>query len=245
MKNRHSSEVPQFFQSFLAGTTQEIVYPLKNALNLTEYILKKYSDCHFEYIGHKEFKEMLQTLETMRDELKYCFETTQRLLKLDKKRVGMDIEGSDANEIIRRVIGMLKYQFDIFDISMQLNLAKKLPVLKIGALELAEVIVNILNNSIQSIMGGGKVYFRTRYLSQKRSIEIECRDEGIGIPKDVLPHVFEPFFTTKKETGQRSPGLGLSIAQAMIKASKGEISIKSSLQKGTTVTILLPVQSKP
>ena len=250
MKNKHSLETCGlsqknivFFQSFLAGTTREILYPLKNALNLTDQILRKYSDRHFEYIGHKEFKEMMGALQIMREELKHSFKTTERLLSLDKKRAGLDAEGSDVNEAIDRAVGMVKHQLDIFGIPVVLKLAKRLPRLKISPLELTEVIANILTNSIQSMTGSGKIYVRAVYHANKKCVEIQCRDEGAGIPKEILPHVFEPFFTTKQQTGQRGCGLGLSIVYSTIKASHGDVIIKSSSRKGTTVTVLLPVYS--
>ena len=65
------------------------------------------------------------------------------------------------------------------------------------------------------------------------------RDEGPGIPPDVLTHIFEPFFTTKEEG--KGTGLGLPIALGIVQAQRGgTIDVNSDLQKGTAFTVTLP-----
>ena len=232
-----------FLQSFFSGATQEIIYPLKSVLNLTNDLLKKYSERDFEYIGHKEFTDMLRTLKMMRDRLQHCFDTTQQLLNLNKKRVGFKEAGCDVNEVIHQTVGLMRHQLDISGSRVKLKLAKKNPPVRMDSVELTEVTLNILTNSIQSMIGGGTIYLRTFFSRKDKLVGIECRDEGMGIPKEILPHIFEPFFTTKQGSAEKNPGLGLSIVYSIIKAHKGDIIIKSSLRKGTLVTILLPEKS--
>ena len=239
-----SSDNLKFFQSFFSRTTQEIVYPLRSVLNLTDNLLKKYSDRDFEYIGHKEFIDILRTLKMMRERLQHCFDTTQRILSLDKKRVGFKEDRCDVNEVIHHTINMIRHQLEISGSRIRLKLAGHLPFLTLSSVELTEIMINILTNAIQSMIGGGIIYLRTTYQRKDDVVEIECRDEGMGIPKEALPHVFEPFFTTKQGTEEKSPGLGLSIVYSIIKAHKGDIVIKSSLRKGTTVTISLSAKKK-
>jgi two-component system NtrC family sensor kinase len=70
-------------------------------------------------------------------------------------------------------------------------------------------------------------------------IEIEVRDDGLGIPEDILPQIFEPFLTTK-ESG-KSVGLGLAVSQNIIERHSGGIEVQSTAGKGTTFTVALPV----
>ena len=239
-KSQNSSEQLKLFESFFSGATQKVVYPLKNVLNLSDHLLKKYRERDFEYIGHKEFKDILRTLKMMRDRLEHCFNTTQRLLNLDKKHAGFKETRCHVNTVIHQTVGMMRHQLEISGSHIKTKLARNLPTIKMTSIELSEVMLNILTNSTQAMLGGGTIYLKTSYDSKQRGIKIECRDEGIGIPKDALPYVFEPFFTTKQGTEEKSPGLGLSIVHSIIKAHKGNIVIKSSLRKGTTVTIDLP-----
>ena len=70
---------------------------------------------------------------------------------------------------------------------------------------------------------------------------IEFADTGVGIPPEHLPRVMEPFFTTKEEG--KGTGLGLAICRRAIQEHGGEMQITSECGKGTTVRIVLPVDS--
>lgn len=69
-------------------------------------------------------------------------------------------------------------------------------------------------------------------------IEIKIEDNGCGIPKEDLPRIFEPFYSTK---GQRGTGLGLAVIWGIIDNHDGTINVESEISKGTTFTILLPI----
>jgi signal transduction histidine kinase len=69
-------------------------------------------------------------------------------------------------------------------------------------------------------------------------IEIKFEDNGCGIAKENLPRIFEPFYTTK---GQKGTGLGLAVIWGIIDNHDGTINVDSELNKGTTFTILLPL----
>ena len=64
------------------------------------------------------------------------------------------------------------------------------------------------------------------------------RDDGSGIPPDILPRIFEPFLTTK-ETG-RGVGLGLAISHSILERHNGNIEVQSEAGRGTTFTVTLP-----
>jgi signal transduction histidine kinase len=69
-------------------------------------------------------------------------------------------------------------------------------------------------------------------------VAIAVSDTGAGIPPDVLPRIWDPFFTTKP--AGKGTGLGLSTVYGYAKQSGGSVSVESTVNKGTTVTILLP-----
>ncbi|MCW8814114.1 MAG: ATP-binding protein [Chlorobium sp.] len=72
-------------------------------------------------------------------------------------------------------------------------------------------------------------------------IELKIADNGCGISKENLPRIFEPFYTTK---GQKGTGLGLAVIWGIIDNHDGTINVESELNKGTTFTILLPVNQQ-
>ncbi|MCK6544364.1 ATP-binding protein [Myxococcota bacterium] len=107
---------------------------------------------------------------------------------------------------------------------------------------------NLIVNAVQAMDRPGRVVVELgptvlRDSSDGRRVEhatVHVRDEGAGIPADVLPHVFEPFFTTK-DVGEGT-GLGLSVAHGIIEEHGGKIEIESTVGAGTRVSVYLPIE---
>ena len=104
--------------------------------------------------------------------------------------------------------------------------------------QLNQVFMNIINNAIQSIVGKGKIFIKSKKIKGRAVIWI--KDTGKGIQKDHLNKIFDPFFTTK-EVGEGT-GLGLSISYGIIQQHKGDIKVNSKPGQGTTVKISLPIK---
>jgi polar amino acid transport system substrate-binding protein len=70
-------------------------------------------------------------------------------------------------------------------------------------------------------------------------MQLEIRDEGVGIPSEHMASLTDPFFTTKRDTG--GTGLGLSVSAGIIKEHSGTLKIESRAGQGTTVIVSFPV----
>lgn len=103
-------------------------------------------------------------------------------------------------------------------------------------LQLRQVLINLLFNAVQSIEQQGSITIRAKQLTEEASCVIEIEDTGAGIEPDALSKVFEALYTTKN-TGT---GLGLSICKQIIENHHGQISLRSQIGQGTTVSIILP-----
>jgi signal transduction histidine kinase len=103
--------------------------------------------------------------------------------------------------------------------------------------ELNQVFLNILNNAIDATEAGGKIIVQTEQNSENCKITIS--DTGKGIPEEIQHRIFEPFFTTK-DIG-KGKGLGLATVHTILKKHHGTIEVESEVDKGTTVTIVIPV----
>lgn len=103
---------------------------------------------------------------------------------------------------------------------------------------LEHVIVNILQNAIESMPRGGKV--KTVVKPEKEQVSISIADDGEGIPPENLDRLFKPFFSTKS----RGTGLGLATSKKIVDAHGGKISLESTPGKGTIVRIVLPLQTE-
>lgn len=111
--------------------------------------------------------------------------------------------------------------------------------------QLRQVLLNLFTNAGDAMPQGGRLTTRVRsgrLTPDRPAVVIEVADTGTGIPADVLPRVFDPFFTTKPEG--KGTGLGLAICKRIIDHHDGRLDIESEPDRGTTVRVWLPVQSR-
>jgi signal transduction histidine kinase len=108
-----------------------------------------------------------------------------------------------------------------------------------NAMEIKQAIISIINNAVEAISASGLIIIRTlvQHNAESSINIIEIEDNGRGMAAEERRRIFDPFFTTKE--GVASRGLGMSIAQRIIKRHDGEILVQSEKEKGTKVSILL------
>jgi signal transduction histidine kinase len=101
--------------------------------------------------------------------------------------------------------------------------------------ELREALLNLVQNALDAMLGGGTLGIRTALHDE--IVELEVSDSGIGMTDEVRERAFEPFFTTK---GQKGTGLGLAEVYGIVKRHRGHVEIDSEPGRGTTMRIRLP-----
>ena len=114
--------------------------------------------------------------------------------------------------------------------------------------QLRQVLFALLSNAQDAIPGVGKIVISTqnsvmdapgRLKESRRMVTVKVRDTGEGMDRETRERIFEPFFTTKRDTGAH-PGLGLCLAQGIIRDYNGFVDVKSGPGLGTEVTFGLP-----
>jgi signal transduction histidine kinase len=120
--------------------------------------------------------------------------------------------------------------------SIDVRIAGELPLMEIDPVRIREVLLNLLSNAVRHTPAGGAVSIAAA--AEGRRLVIRVTDSGSGIPADELPRIF-----TRFQKGRDSPGsgLGLAIAQKLVQAHGGEIRVESTVGKGTTATVWLPL----
>jgi two-component system, NtrC family, sensor kinase len=234
---------PQIFDSFtiISGLAHELDSPLKSILARTKKLINDYKNRDFEFISYKDFNDIISTLKQLERQLEHCSQTTSRMLYAGKRHTRMEKNNCQINDVIKNVISDLSQQLQSARVKLVSRLEKQLPLATVGPVECHQIIHNVIINAIQAMPGGGTIKVKTFLDKTHRVIGIDVTDEGVGISPDHLSKVFEPFYTTKERGIDKSAGLGLSIIYSIINAAGGSIHIKSSLRKGTTIHISLPV----
>jgi len=143
---------------------------------------------------------------------------------------------SDLNVTIEHAVMLARQQALARGVEISLQKEPSLPEVEHDSDQIHQVILNLLLNALQAIERKGQVEVK---LSQKNlSAVVEVTDNGRGIPPENLPNIFRPFYTTKGD----GTGLGLSLARRIIEDHQGRIDVASTVGKGTTFAVVLPLK---
>ena len=150
-------------------------------------------------------------------------------------------EEIDLLYIIEHVYNIYKHKAinEKLDLSLELN--GNTDIRLIGDKDrIRQVIINILDNAIKYTPENGNISISVARI--QKYVKIIISDSGKGIPQKDLPHIKEKFY--KADNNVRGTGIGLAVADEIIKMHAGEINISSEVGKGTTVEIILPIINK-
>jgi len=136
----------------------------------------------------------------------------------------------NINELIRQVVSDLKK----LKVPVFMELDSGIPEIRADQQMLYMAIKNLLINAEEAIQTNGRITVQTAF---KNDIEIKISDTGNGIPRERLTTIFRPFFSMK----EKGHGLGLAMVKKVVIAHQGKIKVESTVGKGTTFTISLPV----
>ena len=185
--------------------------------------------------------ESIDAIKSESNNMKQLTEKLLLLAKADKGILEMKFETFSLNELITEITKetmMIDSKHEIInDINDVNTIFADRPSLK-------QAIRIFVDNSVKYTPDGGKISINA--YCRKKNIYIEISDNGIGISQEDMKHIFNRFYRADPSRTKASGGhgLGLSIAKWIVKEHKGEIEIKSELNKGTVVTIILTSPSK-
>jgi signal transduction histidine kinase len=153
------------------------------------------------------------------------------------------LEPRDVRKVLEETIALVVYEMEAQGVLLKREDDPALPPVPMDGEQMKQVFLNLLLNAIQAMPQGGKLKVATAV--QRHSggthgspvVTITFQDSGEGIAEEIQSRIFEPFFSTKEE----GIGLGLPIAQRIIEEHGGEIKLESTLGKGTTFYITLPL----
>jgi two-component system, NtrC family, sensor kinase len=168
-----------------------------------------------------------------------CRTITHRLLGF-ARRMEVQIEFLDLNDIVSEVMGFLEKEALYRNVQLTTQLAADLPRIASDRGQLQQVFLNLINNALAAVEDGGKVAVTT-FERDVETIGVSVQDNGTGMSKETMRHIFEPFFTTKKGSGT---GLGLSITYGIVKKLGGDIDVHSTEGAGSTFTVFLPKKAR-
>lgn len=151
-------------------------------------------------------------------------------------------EAVDVNLAVEYAQRLLRHAIAVATRRFILEKSEGLPLVRIGRLKLTQVIVNVLENALQSLPDPERAVSLATGSEctpdGRHWVLIRVRDEGTGMDNQTLANVFDPFFTTKRERG--GTGLGMPVASGIVREAGGSIQLSSRPGAGTEVMIRLP-----
>lgn len=141
----------------------------------------------------------------------------------------------DVTILIKDIVTLIDTQSILSNVQIFVEFESGLPMVNCEKNQLKQVFLNIIKNSIEAMPNGGNIDVKVK-AKEEGKISIEIIDQGIGIPKERMSTLGEPFYSTK----EKGTGLGLMTCFKIIESHNGQFIIKSKLNEGTTIEIILP-----
>jgi two-component system NtrC family sensor kinase len=186
-----------------------------------------------------ETRRIEDSVSRCRRQVERCRAVTVKMLQFGR-HTEQRLTLTDIAPLLDESAALMRKQVAEEEVTIAVDAAPDLPRLLVDGNELEQVLVNLVTNAIQAVGRKGRILVKA--LRVEDEVEISVGDTGCGIPEASLDHVFQPFYTTKP-VGVGT-GLGLSVCHGIIRGLSGSIDVSSTVGKGTTVVIRLPVPGR-
>ncbi|MBD1923296.1 HAMP domain-containing histidine kinase [Microcoleus sp. FACHB-831] len=222
-------------RAFLASVSHELRTPVSNVL-VTLEALESGADEEPELRG--------RFMKTAQDETKRLSGLIKDLLDLGRLEAGvtsLEQQPVKLRDLIDRAVRAMELRMRASGISIRVEVADL--QLQGDPERLIQAFLNILDNAIKHSMPDSQVFISGKV--EGTQIAVQIIDRGTGISEGDLPRIFEQFYTADPSRKGSGTGLGLAIARRIVEAHRGTITASSSVGKGATFTIRLPLNPSP
>ena len=218
-----------------SGIAHEINQPLTAIANYTQASLRfiktenpdlgKLGDILFKI--HQQALKAGQIIHRMKD-----FVSHRNVYRIDR----------DINTLVEDAVSLCATDFKQNNIRLKLELEKNIPVVSIDDVQIEQILLNLIRNSIDALKELSKNIQRQlsieTHLINQNAIEVRIKDNGIGINEEQQKKILTLFYTTKAG----GMGMGLSISRSIVEAHEGVFHFNSKPEKGTTFYFTLPLK---
>jgi two-component system NtrC family sensor kinase len=213
-----------------SGMAHEINNPVGIILARTDYILTTQADLP---------TETRQDLKVVRSQAERVASTLRSLLTFARPSP-LSIQHVDLAQVLDQAIALEAPRCHTAKIEIDCSSSGRIPDIQADPDQLQQVLVNLINNAIDSMPEGGHLNIGLAN-GNDGQVVVSISDTGTGITEENQARIFDPFFTTKP--AGKGTGLGLAVSYGIIRDHGGEIRVNSSPGEGSTFSIVLPVEN--
>ena len=229
-------EVDRIRSEFVHTVSHDLRSPLTSVIGYSELV---------ERVGplnetQKEFITRIQ------DSIQHITSLINDLLDLGSIEAGMDThrEFVQLEGILRYTINMLDGQIKSKKLNVQTEITPALPALRANPIRLRQVFDNVIGNAIKYSHANGEIQISIH--AEENQVILQVTDHGPGIPAGDQPHIFDKFYrATNTSSDVEGSGLGLAIVKNIVENHQGRIWVESTVGKGSSFFIVLPVNAEP
>ncbi|MGI9285917.1 MAG: ABC transporter substrate binding protein [Pseudomonadales bacterium] len=213
-----------------AGIAHEINQPLT--------AISVYADSGLRLLEAKKIDRLPDVLEKLATQARRAGAVIERVQKLARRQAPAR-EMIDCNALLVEVCKMVEKDASVRNIELQLDLEQALPMVYCDAVQIQQVMLNLLRNGMEAVKegrggSGGEITIATECIANE--VEVLVCDNGTGVSAELAEALFEPFATNKDQ----GMGMGLSISRAIVEAHGGELRFANNIDAGATFCFTLP-----
>jgi len=224
-----------------ATVAHELNNPLEGILTFAKLLKKQIKKLS---IPPEDAQSMYNDLSLVADEAQRSGDIVKNLLVFAKQKVG-SFQSAKLNIVLDRCVLLMNHHAKIHNVELVSHCPEELTI-ECDPGQIQQALVALMVNAVEAMSGaperkeGGTLTVDVSKPEKDNVVVIRVADTGVGMSEEVKASIFEPFFTTK--SGVKGVGLGLSVVYGIIELHNGTIEVESSLGRGTTFTICLPIK---
>ena len=229
---------------FLANMSHELRTPLNSIIGFSSVLLGAARD-----ILPPRLYKFVENIQAAGNHLLELINDILDLSKIEAGKMELRPDRFDLRETIAAVERVMKGMAADSRVHLMVNVASDVPTVCLDEGRLKQILFNLLSNAVKFSPKGGPVRMDVSCIAADaspigvRTVRIEVRDQGIGIPEDELRQIFDEFYQTDsgRSAGKGGTGLGLSLTKNFVELHFGTIEVMSEVGKGSSFTLFLPV----
>ena len=242
-------ELSRLKSNFLATVSHELRTPLTSVIGYSEMLLAGLAGDL-----NDEQKDYLKTILEKGESLLRLISSILDLSRIEARGVQLLRKPANLDELLQGAMESVLPQSFKKNLTLTSDISPSVNKVVVDGDKIRQCVVNLLSNSVKFTPAGGHIFVRAGLadhgpesagpFGSSGYFQISVTDNGIGIPPDLQLKVFETFFQADSSASREygGAGLGLSIVKSYVEAHGGEISVRSEAGKGSTFTLVLPIE---
>jgi len=228
--------VDKLRKELIGNVSHDLRTPIAAIHGYAETLLMKSST-----ISDAEKQDHIGIILKSADRLKLLVDDLFTLSKLEAGQVKLDLEPLSLGELVHDVVNKLRLLANEKAVSINIIMAKDLPIVEVDVKKIDRVIQNLVHNAIKFCRQGDRITIELDG-GQPGSVDVRISDTGVGIAPEELPHIFDRYYMGKRSAAADGSGLGLAIAKRIVELHGSSVTAASTVNEGATFRFSLPAK---